>query len=170
MTQYVPDAVDLITVPNEVEAGVIRSVLEDAGIESWTLTSANTPVGIWGASAFNFTTIQVLETEYDRAQEVLNRTREESIDLNWESIDIGEPEDELAAEIASGRRPPLFRQEPYIWQLVAVLFLTALLTGWLIIAAIMLPFILVGAYRYWVRRHRYRHDDESDTESRIPAD
>jgi nucleotide-binding universal stress UspA family protein len=93
--------VDLVTMANESEARYIASVLEAEGIS----TLVNPVPGLSGTMAMVMGAglphvVRVMADRYEDGQEVINRAREDSIDIDWDEIDVGEPEDETAREIA----------------------------------------------------------------------
>lgn len=95
------DLVELTTRPNEMDAGLVREVLRAEGIETWQRVSGSGTLGVFGASTFNPTIVLVRRAELTDAQSVMNRRREESVDLDWSEVDVGEPQDDIARSIAA---------------------------------------------------------------------
>ena len=93
--------VDLVTMANESEARYIASLLETEGIAA-SVGPAPTLAGsisvYIGAGAPHV--VRVMEDKYAAGQAVINQAREDSIDIDWDEIDVGEPEDATAREIA----------------------------------------------------------------------
>ncbi len=150
---------ELTTAANEGEAAVIRATLSAQGIESWQHTANSVMLGVWGASGFNPTTIRVRESDLARAREALDSARRDSIDLAWNEVDVGEPEDALASRIAArgrdhaGPSAGLSRSLLLIW--LGVILALYGLTG-LFGAIVAIEFALVDLFRrVWIRR-RYK--------------
>ncbi len=104
MTGKSPDPdgpVVLGTYANEIKAGLIRAILGEAGIETRVRTD-DAMLGIWGASLGNTKTVMVNPQDLAMAREVLERVREESIDIDWSEVDVGDPEDSIALRVAAG--------------------------------------------------------------------
>lgn len=96
MPETPDDLVELRTVVNELEAGMIESVLGEAGIPA----SHRTAKGIYlamGMSSLNPSTVLVRRGDVERAEEVLSANRKDSVDIDWDEVDVGEPEDRVAA-------------------------------------------------------------------------
>ncbi|MBL8746613.1 MAG: hypothetical protein JNK58_09695 [Phycisphaerae bacterium] len=95
------ELVELTTAPTESHAGIIRSVLTDAGIESWTQKAPGIDYFGLGTLGFSVTTITVRAEDAERARAALDANRQDSVDLDWSDVNVGEPEDEVAARIAA---------------------------------------------------------------------
>lgn len=89
------------TLPNEMQAGIIQSVLTDAGIESWTRKADGFDYFGLGTIAAAVTSVTVREGDAERAEEALDANRQDSVDIDWSDVDLGEPADEMAARIAA---------------------------------------------------------------------
>lgn len=113
MSDDSPDArlVTLRHAATEVEAESIRLVLDDAGVESWAFGA---PIAMLGfsasANALGGIPVQVRLRDLDRAKQVLRDNSLSSASLDWDSVDVGEDDDEVRAVadtdplvIASGR-------------------------------------------------------------------
>ncbi|MDA1008468.1 MAG: hypothetical protein O2800_05635 [Planctomycetota bacterium] len=83
---------------NEVEAGAIRAVLVDEGIEAWIFAAPLTTLG-FGASAESLggIPVQVRLGELGRAKTVLRENEMVSESLDWDSVDVGAETDEVQA-------------------------------------------------------------------------
>ncbi|MEM8836422.1 MAG: DUF2007 domain-containing protein [Planctomycetota bacterium] len=97
-----PRLVELRTYGNEPEADIARAVLRDAGIESWTRPVDSASMGIFATTSFLPTRVMVLEQEHTEAVRVLEQNRQDSVELDWSEVDVGEAEDDLARRIAQG--------------------------------------------------------------------
>lgn len=104
MTANPEQLVELMTVPNEIEAGVIRAVLSAEGIDSWMHMAPGMSIGVLAATTFMPTTIKVRQDDLERANAALDKNREDSIDLDWNEVDVGQPEDPLAVRAAEAPR------------------------------------------------------------------
>lgn len=93
--------IELTTAPTEAQAGIIQSVLNDAGIESRTQKAPGFDSFGLGTIGIGLTTITVRAEDADRAREALDANRQDSVDLDWSEVNVGEPEDEAAARIAA---------------------------------------------------------------------
>jgi hypothetical protein len=96
-SEMAEELVELRTVVNELEAGVIRAVLTEAGIFSSQHTANGLFLGAFGANPFNPTTVRVRRDDVQRAEDVLAANRKDSVDIDWDEVDVGEPEDRVAA-------------------------------------------------------------------------
>lgn len=94
--------VEVRRVVNEFEAGIIVALLQDAGIQSRVVDFDGASRGIFGAASFFPRSVLVRRGDAARADEVLTRRREESVDLDWDEVDVGDPADGLARRIAAG--------------------------------------------------------------------
>lgn len=100
MPEAPDDLVELRTVVNELEAGMIEGVLAEAGIPA----SHRTAKGVYlamGMSSLHPSTVLVRRQDLARAEEVLAANRKDSVDLDWDEVDVGEPEDGIAEAIAA---------------------------------------------------------------------
>lgn len=107
MDRSSPDPADLVELrrcANEFQAGIIHAILEDAGIRSTVGTTEKTLPGVFGLSGFREAVVMVRAEDLDRARATLDARREESVDLDWSEINVGEPADPLARRIAEGER------------------------------------------------------------------
>ena len=80
----------LTTRPNEMMAGIVSSILEDAGIESHTAVAGGVMANAEFGMSFVPTAIYVPEVDFEKAMAALENTREESIDLDWSEVDTGD--------------------------------------------------------------------------------
>lgn len=147
--------VELTTAPTETHAGIIQSVLTDAGIESWTQKAPGLDYLGLGGFGFSITTITVRASDADRARQALDANRQDSVDIDWSEVNVGEPEDAAAAHIAARpERPPArstlaiaawFPTKPlFIWTTLLALAFT--LTDWYA-PVLMLPFAVFDLVR-----------------------
>jgi hypothetical protein len=91
MTEH-PEHIALLTsTPLEMEAGIIVGALEENGIKA---TMAGQTTAGFRAEAPGWVQVLVAEEDLESAKEVLVKLREESDEIDWSQVDVGEPEDE----------------------------------------------------------------------------
>ena len=107
------DPVILLTVPTSFEAEIIKASLDAAGIEAQALTTLydiDGPMSL--ASETPGVPVLVPRNQAQTAREHLEKIRNESLDIDWDKIDVGDQEEaENALKKAGyiGRLPaPLF--------------------------------------------------------------
>lgn len=83
--------VDLLAVSSDFEGEVVVSALEHAGIPARVFSAVGRTLGPMAGQAMPIR-VQVRRQDLDRAREALRSTREESVDLDWDEIDVGERE------------------------------------------------------------------------------
>lgn len=167
------DLVPLTTAPNEPHAGLIRAVLEQEGIESWQHAGDGAALGIFGAALINPTSVMVRREDIDRAQAVLDRRREDSIDIDWAEVDVGEPEDELAARIVAGDGGGYpqgrLRGMHLVGITLVVVAISVFFAVWQVAVA-GLTLIVIFLVRMWRIRRRHRRTTEMDEGRVWPSD
>ncbi|MEQ9616957.1 MAG: DUF2007 domain-containing protein [Phycisphaerales bacterium] len=94
------DLIELTTTPNEAQAGILRAVLEDAGIPSHLSVGGGVMANAEFGMTFVPTSIWVRKDDLDQARAVLEDNRSDSIDLDWDEVDVGELEDGTARIIS----------------------------------------------------------------------
>ncbi len=119
----------VVRVPTEFEAHTIAAILHESGIEatvapgapSWTGQVALSPSGQGSA-------VVVRTSDLQRARTVLRESDRDSIDLDWDEVDVGDRDDNL-------RLTPVGRM-PIPAKIAAALA-----------AAILIVSVLVGLFR-----------------------
>lgn len=114
MTLDPDQLVTLTTAPTDFAARVAAAVLQDAGIEAFVFGSAGTAVGltvsaqpsigrdgepIWGVP------VQVRRQDLEQARATLLANRADSVDIDWDQVDLGRREDTLP--LVTNRNVPL---------------------------------------------------------------
>ena len=91
---------------DEFGAGVIAASLEGDGISARVVTEdPDGTTGFFGATSQRRVGVLVSRADVERAEAVLARAREEGREgIDWDRVDVGEPEDELARRISLGER------------------------------------------------------------------
>ena len=81
----------LLVATSEFAANAIVIVLNDAGIEARAFGTIQGGLGLGaGADSQLFgTPVQVRSCDVERAQQVLDQARQESIDIDWDAVDLG---------------------------------------------------------------------------------
>ena len=85
---------DLVTItktPTEFQANILVAVLREAGIEAFafgTVSGAYVGMGVLPVP------VQVRSVDLERAKEALKQNASDSVDLDWDEIDVGEREDQ----------------------------------------------------------------------------
>lgn len=82
--------VELTTRANEAQAGIVRAVLADAGIESYLAVGGGVMANAEFGLSYVPTSIYVSRADLERAHEVLERNREDSVDIDWSEVDTGD--------------------------------------------------------------------------------
>ena len=90
MTDDPNTAVELTSAANAIESAAIVAALRAEGIE--TVTTGEFTAGFLAEAPGNVQ-IVVKSCDLARAQELLQRFKEDSSSIDWSKIDVGEPED-----------------------------------------------------------------------------
>lgn len=114
------DLVELTVRPNEMQAGLVRAVLEEAGIESWTAVAGGVMSNAEFGNVFVPTSVLVRPSDAAAARVVLENTRADSVDIDWSEVDTGDDSPLTDDEILEkyGERPD--RRSHVKWYLLAV--------------------------------------------------
>jgi len=103
MHQSPEDMVELNTYANEFMANVMRAKLEDSGI--FAQAAASGPLlGVFGANGWIPFTLWVRRSDAGRAKAVLEEARAEQGTVDWDAVDVGNPDptDLTAQQIVAG--------------------------------------------------------------------
>lgn len=97
------DPVPVASVRTDFEANVIAESLRSRGVEARVISHSGAMLSAYNPSP---NAIQVLVRAGDehRARAALEEARSDSLDIAWDEIDVGEPEDALAARRPLGVR------------------------------------------------------------------
>lgn len=110
------DLVTLITKPTEFEAHALVAVLREAGVEAFAFGALRAALP-WG-ERLAAVPVQVRQTDLERAQAALKQNIAESMDLNWNEVDVGERVDDLP--LARRAAMPLFIKAGYLLAVLAL--------------------------------------------------
>lgn len=145
------DLVTLVTKSNEVEAATVVAVLKERGIEAVMFDALH---GMWPLSArFPGVPVQVRRRDLERAAAALQKNIEDSVDLDWDEVEVGEREDQLPLGGSATMR--------FIYRIGFVLALAAAATfvaqalalGWIGLAVVLaLAIVLWRAMRALPRK------------------
>ncbi|MCI0363749.1 MAG: DUF2007 domain-containing protein [Phycisphaerales bacterium] len=116
------DLVTLVTRPTEFEANVLVAVLQEAGIKAFAFGALATTLHL--GSRITPVPVQVRRADLERAKVALAQNVADSVDLDWDEVDLGEREDRLP--LVEGRRMPRLARVGY---LIAVLIVIGMLLG-----------------------------------------
>ena len=84
----------LLVATSEFAANAIVVVLADAGIEARAFGTIQGGLGFpLGHHAFGWgTPVQVRASDLESARHALDQARRDSVDIDWDSVELGEPE------------------------------------------------------------------------------
>lgn len=79
------------------EAHIIASMLREQGIEAFVFDTAATTLQWDAPRIINPYMVHVQRADLEEARRLIASNREASVDLDWDEVDVGEPEGEKAA-------------------------------------------------------------------------
>lgn len=135
MSQREDDLVVLTSASSEIQASLYCSILDSQGIPSVGPNSAATTLR-WEVGSTDPYRVYVRRADLERARSAISRERADSVDIDWDEVDVGdpgpgdaEPREPSARETSSAR----------IWVglialllAIAVISLVASRPGWLL--------------------------------------
>ena len=90
------DPAVVVRVPTEFEAHTIATILRADGIECTVTTDAPSWTGQMPISpTARGSAVIVRGSDLQRAQAILRESAQDSVDLDWDEVDVGEREDDL---------------------------------------------------------------------------
>lgn len=120
-----------IVVATEFEAQTKAAILESEGINCKVILKAPVWTGLIPlSSSSQGAAILVNPQDLERAKELLKNRIEDSVDLNWDEVDVGEREDSLPLTPV-GRVEPLARFAFFLILLLAFIGLLGLVLGFI---------------------------------------
>ncbi|MDP6986993.1 MAG: hypothetical protein QGG74_03005 [Phycisphaerales bacterium] len=121
--------VTITTATSEFVAHILVAILDDAGIDAFSFGSTGTTLGVTGQSTNPRwgVPIQVRRRDIDAAKATLQANRRDSVDIDWDMVDVGTS----AEEGAPHHGPPLAAR-------VAWLVAAAVMVLGLILAVVVL--------------------------------
>ncbi|MEL7484231.1 MAG: hypothetical protein AAFN41_07735 [Planctomycetota bacterium] len=97
--------------PGHAAAHAMASALRDAGLQAFVFDTARTTLQ-WDAPAIIAPyQVHVRRADAEQAASILRDNRDESVDIDWNEVDVGEPEDATAAKLASQHTAPWLENE-----------------------------------------------------------
>ena len=130
MTESDPDALETLrTVSSEFEAHTLVAVLREEGIEAHAFGArhASLPLG----QRHFAVTVHVRRADLERARAALEKNATDSVDLDWDEVDVGEREDDLPLTPVN-RMPLLARIGFAVAVAVVVLTVAAKMISWVV--------------------------------------
>lgn len=121
---HADDLVTLVVKPTEFEANTIVAVLEDAGIKAFAFSAIRAALPL--SERLTSVPVQVRRIDFDRAQRALKQNVADSVDLDWDSVDVGDREDNLPLKTTHGM-PPLIKMGFAVALLAAAVMIVAAL-------------------------------------------
>lgn len=117
-----PDADDLVTLmtaETQFQAGIIVAVLEEAGIKAFAFGALNALYPI--SQRITPVVVQVRQGDLDAARAALQQNIADSVDIDWNEVDVGEPDEATASRPREPGRVPLLPRLGFIAALLAIL-------------------------------------------------
>lgn len=113
------------------EAHIIASMLRENGIEAFVFDTAAQTLQWDAPRIINPYMVHIQRADLERARQLIASNREASVDLDWDEVDVGEPEDEQSAMKAKapksdGNFLPLRWKNLHRWVFLALLIYLAL--------------------------------------------
>ncbi len=147
------ELVELTTAPTEAQAAIVQAVLRDGGVESWTRKASGFDYLGLGTLSGAITTVTVRSTDLERARAALEANRQDSVDIDWSEVDVGDGEDdELEPTCSPPAAPPTIgaaRRIPIkamgVW--AVLIFLGLALTQTYVAPLIMIPIAVIDLAR-----------------------
>ena len=137
------DLVPVTDASGPAEAHIIASMLRESGVEAFVFDTANQTLQWDAPRIINPYLVHVKREDLERACQLIKSNREESVDLDWDEVDVGEPVDETAERTTSGHNSseqPVGLFLPISWKNLHRWFLL----GILIYLAVMLILTLMA--------------------------
>ena len=89
--------VTLTNASTEFAANIIVAILADAGIQANAFANAAQAFGMAGRGAPSFfkVPVQVRTSDLERARSILASNKRDSVDIDWDAVDVGERVDDV---------------------------------------------------------------------------
>lgn len=140
------DLVTLVVKANEMEAGAVQAVLEDAGITAFAFAASQMAFPYNGP--LNGVPVQVRQADLERAKAVLAQNVADSVDLDWNEVDVGQRDDDTPIAHRTGM-PLIVRLGQIVVAIIlGLIALSALMSGFIGAAAV----IVLGVLLWMVAR------------------
>ncbi|MEL6497526.1 MAG: hypothetical protein AAF937_00460 [Planctomycetota bacterium] len=121
--------------PGHAAAHAMASALREAGLQAFVFDTARTTLQWESPAVINPWQVHVRRADAERAASILRDNRDDSIDIDWDEVDVGPPEDATAARLATHHTAPWLgdsssRRHPVRDKLFAVTKLG--IVGWIL--------------------------------------
>lgn len=113
------DLVPVTDAAGPAEAHIIASMLRESGVEAFVFDTANQTLQWDAPRIINPYLVHVQREDLDRARQLIKSNREESVDLDWDEVDVGSTGDETIAEVNS--RPEREKVKLAEWKFITPL-------------------------------------------------
>ncbi|MEM8757664.1 MAG: DUF2007 domain-containing protein [Planctomycetota bacterium] len=87
-------------------AHAMASALRDAGIQAFVFDTAKTALQWEAPGVIAPYQVHVARTDLDAARDLLEQNNDDSIDIDWNDVDVGQPEDDTSRELAGHTHAP----------------------------------------------------------------
>ncbi|MCA9284423.1 MAG: DUF2007 domain-containing protein [Phycisphaerales bacterium] len=126
------DTVPLVATSTAFEAEAIVAILSDAGIRAMAVGTHFSPLGMGLGLGLGRphqrVTVEVRERELDAARRLLQQRMADSVDIDWDAVDLGEREDNL----------PLNRPGRLPWPVLVGYLVAVVLVGFSLVVGTLL--------------------------------
>ncbi len=112
MAQTPDTLIPVADAPGHAAAHAMASALRDAGLQAFVFDTARTTLQWESPAVINPWQVHVRRADAERAAEILKGNREESVDIDWSEVDVGDPEDATAARLATHHTAPWLEGAP----------------------------------------------------------
>ena len=120
-------------------------MLRENGIEAFVFDTAAQTLQWDAPRIINPYLVHVQRADLERAQQMIRSNREESVDLDWDEVDVGEPIDELAN--GSANREDIESDTGWFWPITWKNLHRWFFVGLLALGALGLFLDLIDAFR-----------------------
>lgn len=149
--------VDLTTARTEFEAAVMVNALESRGIRARVFGLVGSTMQ-WEIAATQPIRVQVMRKDVEAAHAALTETRQDSVDIDWSEVDVGEPETPLPPRREIGRSLDI--TNPSVRRAVLVAFCIGAFFAYPVLSII--AFIAAGVYEVFATMRDARRKRESE--------
>ncbi len=118
------DLVTVATGANEFEAGTLAAVLREQGIETHVFGAVHSSLAF--NAKFTRVPVQVRRRDLERARLALEQNIADSVDIDWDEVDVGERVDRVPLKRVPGSMPLLPRLGFLAAVLLVIVFVLAL--------------------------------------------
>ncbi len=111
------DLVPVTDAAGAAEAHIIASMLREAGVDAFVFDTATQTLPWQEVQFINPYSVHVQRSDLERAQQLIKSNREESVDLDWDEVDVGEVSDDPASLKTNLKMAALLRVAArHVWQ------------------------------------------------------